>query len=113
LADISRGASHNLLKELTSLFETHTPGLIAELEKAITAKQNEMIKRIAHRIKGSAMQLGALRMSRICEQIENKALTQIKSGDTLLDSHVEELRKTYDQTVVDLNEMPNDSKMAA
>ncbi|MFT4710338.1 MAG: HPt (histidine-containing phosphotransfer) domain-containing protein [Bacteroidia bacterium] len=63
----------DLIRELVELFFTETPGLIGQLERAITSEDWESMGRAAHTLKSSSYYLGALLLSDIGRVIEATA----------------------------------------
>jgi HPt (histidine-containing phosphotransfer) domain-containing protein len=63
------------LVEVTQLFLSSFPGDLRALRTAIAAKDLESVSRVAHRMRGSALGIGALRVVPICSAIEDAALT--------------------------------------
>ncbi len=57
---------HELLRDVVSLFLQQTPSLVAALEASGSAARAE----IAHRLKGSALALGARALADIASRIE-------------------------------------------
>lgn len=61
----------NLLRELIDLFRTETLARMSDLKQAVHERNLESIASLAHQLKGSAANLGAEKMSRICEKFEH------------------------------------------
>jgi HPt (histidine-containing phosphotransfer) domain-containing protein len=73
LEELSPPGTDNLLVELAELFEKTTPQLLSDLRSAITSAQIETVVRIAHRLKGSAANIGAQGMANLCSHLEKSA----------------------------------------
>jgi HPt (histidine-containing phosphotransfer) domain-containing protein len=56
--------------EVARLFLDDVPIHLSALAAAIAADQIELVSRIAHRLRGSALEMGALRMAPVCGAIE-------------------------------------------
>jgi two-component system sensor histidine kinase/response regulator len=59
--------------ELAMLFLADLPIHLSALNEAIAAHSAESVGQIAHRLRGSALEMGALRMAPLCEAIERAA----------------------------------------
>ncbi len=72
------------LKQVIEIFEEHGQTSIAELCAAAQADDRESLRRVAHRLKGSCLNVGAQRMAQMLRSFE--VLTgENASGD---DTHV-------------------------
>ena len=67
----------NLLRELQTLYLRDTPPLLDALQAGVEAGDAEAVAFVAHVLKGSAANLGATRLTAVCQQIEDKA----RAGD--------------------------------
>jgi HPt (histidine-containing phosphotransfer) domain-containing protein len=63
----------NPLAEVTELFLSSFPRDLSALRTAIAAKDVESVYTVAHRMRGSALGVGAIRLIPICAAIENAA----------------------------------------
>lgn len=70
LAELSSPEDDSLLLELTQLFSETTPELLLELRKAIEDGRTDAAARVAHRLKGSAANIGATQMAATCSVLE-------------------------------------------
>lgn len=74
-----------IAQKLIDLFKEDMPKLVSQLDLAIDAKELDDIKSLAHKLKGSARNIGANRLGGLAEQIESN-LTNIKDqGENKLD----------------------------
>lgn len=82
LQEIQVPGEPNLLLELIDMFIGETPVKLDNLRNELQKKDFELVKRIAHNLKGSSGSLGANPMMKICGEIEqrckNKALEGIE-----------------------------------
>jgi HPt (histidine-containing phosphotransfer) domain-containing protein len=69
--DISDGDS-SLVGELFNLFKSTTPAIIAELSTAVSLGHHRTTSRLAHRLKGAAANMGAVRLSSFCADLEQE-----------------------------------------
>ncbi len=63
----------NFLKEIAQIFLSSFPEKIAELENAYNQQNLENVKNVAHYLKSSCSDIGAMHMSSLCSIIENNA----------------------------------------
>jgi CheY-like chemotaxis protein/HPt (histidine-containing phosphotransfer) domain-containing protein len=64
------GEDTHVLDELIDAFLCNTPGRLVELRQALLNEDAYMFEHLAHTIKGSSANMGALRMSALCRQLE-------------------------------------------
>lgn len=81
LERISRGKV-SVQQRLLQIFLEATPKDLAALELAISDRDSTRVRHYAHRIKGSAANLGAVAMSAIAGELEEMARQQILEGAT-------------------------------
>jgi len=63
-------AGTDLFAELTELFGSETPKRLRDLRTAIEAKDTQAVSRLAHRLKGGCLTLGAYCMGDLCGALE-------------------------------------------
>jgi histidine phosphotransfer protein HptB len=71
LRRLERFGGLKLRQELTTLFLQEAPARIASARAALASGDVESIRSMAHMLKSSAGQMGALRMQLICQRLEN------------------------------------------
>ena len=59
--------------EVAQLFLADVPVHLEALRVAIAAGRPEQVERIAHRLRGGALEMGALRMAPLCAALEQSA----------------------------------------
>jgi two-component system, sensor histidine kinase and response regulator len=59
--------------EVAQLFLADVPIHLAALRAAITASRADQVEQIAHRLRGGALEMGALRMAPLCAELEHSA----------------------------------------
>lgn len=64
---------HGQVQRLVHLFRESLPGQLAEVREAVTARDAPRVAATAHFLRGSTVQLGAKRMSDLCEELEGSA----------------------------------------
>lgn len=70
LKRLERFGGLKLREELTTLFLQEAPTRIASARAALAAGDIEAVRAMAHMLKSSAGQMGALRVQIICERLE-------------------------------------------
>jgi HPt (histidine-containing phosphotransfer) domain-containing protein len=73
LARLERFGGGKLLREMISLYLEHAPARLAAAEAGIAGGDAAAAENALHSLKSSSAQLGALRLSRICEEGETIA----------------------------------------
>jgi HPt (histidine-containing phosphotransfer) domain-containing protein len=63
-------ASTRRSAKLVALFLRHVPVELGILESAIRSKDDEQVRRVAHKLKGSCRAVGVLRMGALCDDLE-------------------------------------------
>ncbi len=62
-----------LVKEILAVFQTDSTERLAAMRAACSGDDRTALRRQAHALKGSSGQVGALRLSKICQALEAKA----------------------------------------
>jgi HPt (histidine-containing phosphotransfer) domain-containing protein len=83
-----------LVAELVAIFQTDTASRLEVLGRAVAAGDYDGVRIEAHTIKGSALQVGANRVSEVCRQMEMEAR---KSPPAELDWLFSRLRASFDE----------------
>jgi HPt (histidine-containing phosphotransfer) domain-containing protein len=76
LKRLERFGGLKLRQEITTLFLEEAPARIASARAALAAGNVEGVRSMAHMLKSSAGQMGALGMQKICERLEDPELSQ-------------------------------------
>ncbi len=71
----------NFLAQLLRIFEAQSTPMIEQISLAIRQQQARTLELLAHKLKGSASNLGALRLSEICHTLEHSARARL-GGET-------------------------------
>ena len=66
-----------IIGEIVQVFLEETPGLVQQLRTSFDSADNEVLSRSAHTIKSSCANVGAMRLSEQCADIENS----LRGGD--------------------------------
>jgi CheY-like chemotaxis protein len=70
LGDLGDVAEREMFAHLLTLFVDGAPVLLADLERAVAAQDAALVETCAHRLAGSAANLGAEPLARWCAQVE-------------------------------------------
>ena len=63
----------DVFSEVARLFLADVPIHLLALGAAIAADEKELVRKIAHRLRGGALEIGAVRMAPVCAAIEHAA----------------------------------------
>jgi HPt (histidine-containing phosphotransfer) domain-containing protein len=89
--------------EVANLFLADVPVHLSALNAAIAAASAESVAEIAHRLRGGALEMGALRMAPLCAAIERAAragsLEQAAAQAESLDREFEAARMALEQAI--------------
>jgi two-component system sensor histidine kinase/response regulator len=83
-----------IVDRLVALFEDATPPLLQELSNAVHAGDDEAVRRLAHKLKGSCQNVGATRMAALCRALEEPDARAAPLAD--------ELSATYPPTLAEI-----------
>ena len=92
----------SFLKEIISIFIDDTPNRFVELRTAYAANDTVTFTRAAHSIKGSASNLGAMRLRSLAEQLEHTSKQQGIQG---LDQWIPTLEAEFAVARVELEKL--------
>ena len=95
------GGDRELLEEVARLFEEEAVKMLDALRQALAAQDVPLLLRLAHTIKGSSANIGAIAVTHAAEEIEN----QLRSGSLKgLSGSIERLANELDRlrTEIDL-----------
>ena len=68
---------------LVALFADTTPPLLQQLTNAVHASDDEAVRRLAHKLKGSCQNVGAVRMAALCRELEEPQARTAPLADAL------------------------------
>ncbi len=83
------GKNKDFISNLIDLFITDAQPRIEALREAITRNDATALRQVAHALKGSCANLGARRMSGLCEILEEKGLANSLAGASAFVEHLE------------------------
>lgn len=96
---------------VVSLYLQHTPPLLDNLTTALAAADGVAISRLAHRIKGSSLSVGAKRLAKLCEQLEAEVDGQ--GNHEQLASRIDQIHAIYRKTASRLAELVQSLQLGA
>jgi HPt (histidine-containing phosphotransfer) domain-containing protein len=70
LRELQEDGEPDILNELIELFLTEVPPQLVGLREAVEAGDAHSVERIAHTLKGSCGNMGAVRMAALCAELE-------------------------------------------
>ncbi len=102
LRSLSAGDNDEFLREITGIFLEDTPARIIELTQSLVRHDLASFTRAAHSIKGSAANLGAVKLRAVAEKLEHQA--RVKGLDGVHEL-VAQLKAEYARTQRALGEL--------
>lgn len=94
IRSLSKGQEKDFLNSLIALFFDRTPTLLKAIHEGLDRGDAHAFERASHALKGTSGNLGATRMSRMCETLEIKGKGQNLNGaEEILD----EIEKLYSE----------------
>lgn len=87
------------LVELIDIFLEQAEGLVQEIKLAVDLGNAETLTKVAHKLKGSCLNLGANKLGNICQELENISKDEDFSN---VNNIVEPLDSVYQQTCSEL-----------
>jgi two-component system, sensor histidine kinase and response regulator len=101
LRDLQVEGDPDLLQELSELFMKEVPTELGALREAAQRGDAQEVERIAHTLKGSSANMGAVRMESICAELEERArsreLTDALAQISNLESEFARVRAVFDE----------------
>jgi HPt (histidine-containing phosphotransfer) domain-containing protein len=106
IVDSIKAVSHDdsFASELYQLFVDQSTAVLKELDQAVQLQDLVATRRLAHRLKGSAANVGAAALSRKASLIET-AIAQSRSDELPLEQAASDLRELLGQTQTQLLSM--------
>jgi len=87
--ELTNEGDNDFLNEVIDIFLENTPPLIHDLKNAVHAGDTRVFQKLAHKLKGSSSNLGALSMAKLCEGLERLGLQSKVDGSTQIMSELE------------------------
>jgi PAS domain S-box-containing protein len=95
LKDMTRGTDHSFFKKVLMMFIDQGNELVVEINAALSANDIKKVGSLAHKLKGSSLNLGAEVLAETCRIIELKARNNDSNG---MEELVRQLGKEFDET---------------
>ena len=100
------GGDEELLKELMVAFLSEYPPLLSQISEAIAQRDSRRLQDAAHKLKGAAASLAALRTSDAAQQLENMSRNGNLSGASTACAELEEaLRRLRPALLVNIRNL--------
>jgi HPt (histidine-containing phosphotransfer) domain-containing protein len=90
LRGLQEAGGSNVFAELVSMFINELPVRLAGIRAALDRRDPEALKQEAHRLKGSSQQMGAMRLSALCHEMERLGRAHELANVRLLDEAEQE-----------------------
>lgn len=94
--------ANGFLPLLIETFATEAPLLIKKMQIAVEAEDRNMLKQFCHKLKGMSANIGAIHLSKLCREIEEREyendLSTIKSTINKIGDVFEQTLKEYKET---------------
>jgi CheY-like chemotaxis protein len=92
---IQRPDQPDIIKRLVTIYLKSSPTLLAEIDSALQASEHERLWHAAHSLKSSSANLGAVKLARLCEELELQGRAgRLEQAAELADS----IRQEYERT---------------
>ncbi len=86
LKELDSDGSQNIVSELAQIFFDSSDYALKLLKEAVDEQNAPKIRNFAHKLKGTASNMGAKKLSAICQNLEhNSSLNQIDDSQVILD----------------------------
>jgi HPt (histidine-containing phosphotransfer) domain-containing protein len=102
LRALNPGDNDEFLRELAAIFLEDTPKRITELDNSLAAGDTGTFTRAAHSIKGSAANLGAMRLRAAADKLEHHSR---KEGLTAVNDMVAAIKAEFAQAAAELKRL--------
>jgi HPt (histidine-containing phosphotransfer) domain-containing protein len=94
-------AGHDLVSELVDMFVRSIPGRVGEIRDALELDDADGLRFVAHSLRGSAANLGAGALSRVCRDLEDAAVAgRMADAAAMVDDVVSELDAARDALLI-------------
>ncbi len=94
---IQRPDQPDIIKRLITIYLKSSPALLADIDSALQASDPERLWQAAHSLKSSSANLGAVKLARLCEELELQGRAgRLDQAAELADS----IRQEYERTEV-------------
>jgi HPt (histidine-containing phosphotransfer) domain-containing protein len=79
----NHGGDASFLQYLLGLFEKHGQQSLDELKDGLKKRDPGLVRHVAHRWRGSCLNVGAVRLAEVLGQIEDEPISGVESDDVL------------------------------
>ncbi len=80
LVDIGKASDKNFTAQLLEMFALQVPKLIATINEALNKNDLDTVWKSAHKLKGTCLNIGAVKLSALCKELEAKGRANDSSG---------------------------------
>ncbi len=80
LVDIGKASDKNFTAQLLEMFALQVPKLIATINDSLNKNDLDTVWKSAHKLKGTCLNIGAVRLSALCKEMEAKGRNKDSSG---------------------------------
>jgi PAS domain S-box-containing protein len=80
LIEIGKSSDKNFTAQLLEMFALQVPKLIAEINDGLNKNDLDKVWKAAHKLKGTCMNIGAIKLSTLCKEMESKGRVKDSSG---------------------------------
>ena len=78
--DIGKASDKNFTAQLLEMFAIQVPKLIVTINDALNKIDLDTVWKSAHKLKGTCLNIGAVKLSALCKELENKGRAKDSSG---------------------------------
>ncbi|MBX3623086.1 MAG: Hpt domain-containing protein, partial [Rhizobacter sp.] len=80
LRELDPSGENHLMERVVSAFESSVGRLMPQLEDALNGNELGGIRHVAHTLKSSSASIGAMKLSRMCSDLETRARNEQSDG---------------------------------
>lgn len=97
ILDTLHDAIGDSLSSIIKLYLTDVPSMIAEMQQALASKDFVTLTRLAHSLKSSSANLGAMQTSALAVELEHTIAIEVEDVD-VLNNAINQIAASFDQT---------------
>lgn len=98
LDGLSETVGEDFMEELIGTFLEEAPGMIAEMEQALSADDADRFRRAAHSLKSNANTFGAMELAEKARELESMA----RQNDLVIGDKLHALKEAYENAAEEL-----------
>ncbi len=99
LKEMASEADPSFFKDVVDMFVAQVPSILMEMEKGYSSGNAKQMGAAAHKLKGSALNIGAKQLAELCRTIELKGRANDTSG---CDKLIAQVKEVYEKTAEEL-----------